>query len=143
MASTAGRISSMVMKGIVEACCLLRMGADVNAQGGEDGNALQAGCSAESWASEVLLEKGVCQCQGEMHEGSISYEVMGNCELLLEKGADVNVQRGILWQCTAGRIKAGGHEVIVKLLLLENGCRYQCHAERRHLPTGRLSARRS
>ena len=57
---------------------LLSKGADVNAQGGEYGNALQA-------ASDGGHEKVV--------------------ELLLSKGADVNAQGGDLRQRAAGGIK--------------------------------------
>jgi ankyrin repeat protein len=55
----------------------LRRGADVNAQGGQYGNALQA--ASNGGHKEIV-------------------------KLLLERGADVNAQGGHLWKCPAGCI---------------------------------------
>ncbi|THH13086.1 hypothetical protein EW146_g7087 [Bondarzewia mesenterica] len=68
---------------------LLANGADVNAQGGEDGNALQ-----------VASKNG--------HESIV--------KLLLEKGADVNAQGGRYGNALQAASE-NGHESIVKLLL--------------------------
>ena len=71
---------------------LLEMRADVNAQGGEYGNALQAA----SYEGHVHIAK-----------------------LLIEKGADVNVQGGKYGHALQAA-SYGGHEAIEKLLI-ENG----------------------
>ncbi|KIX01149.1 uncharacterized protein Z518_08874 [Rhinocladiella mackenziei CBS 650.93] len=68
---------------------LLERGADVNAQGGEHGNALQA-------ASEGGHEKVV--------------------QMLLERGADVNAQGG-QYSNALQAASAGGHEKVVQMLL--------------------------
>jgi ankyrin repeat protein len=72
---------------------LLEKGADVNAQGGHYGNALQAASDGG-------------------HDSVVT--------LLLEKGADVNAQGGHLWQCTSGSFPWRFMTCIVTLLL-ENG----------------------
>jgi Ankyrin repeats (3 copies) len=70
---------------------LLDKGADINAQGGEYGNALQA---ASTKGHEVVVR------------------------LLLDKGADVNAQGG-LYSNALQAAWAQGHEVVVQLLLDE------------------------
>ena len=79
---------------------LLEKGADVNAQGGEYGNALQAamweGCEA---VVQLLLEKGAdINAQGGKYGNALQAASWEGHEavlqLLLEKGADVNAQDG-------------------------------------------------
>jgi len=74
---------------------LLEKGADVNAQGGQFGNALRA---ASTWGHEAVVR------------------------LLLEKGADVNAQGGGRYGNALRAASYGGHEAVVQLLL-ENGAR--------------------
>ena len=64
---------------------LLERGADVNVQGGVNGNALQA--ASVGGHKEIV-------------------------ELLLERGADVNAQGGYIWQCIASCIIRGHSEVV-------------------------------
>ena len=72
---------------------VLEKGADVNAQGGLHGNALQA---ASLGGHEAIVK------------------------LLLEKGADVNAQGGRHGNALQAALR-GGHEAIVKLLLANGG----------------------
>ncbi|KAF5335644.1 hypothetical protein D9758_017769 [Tetrapyrgos nigripes] len=69
---------------------LVEKGADINAQGGQYGNALQA-------ASYLGREEIV--------------------KLLVEKGADINASRWSIWQCSPGCFIFGKKEEIVKLLV--------------------------
>jgi ankyrin repeat protein len=68
---------------------LLEKGAEVNAQGGKDGNALQA---ASVWGSESIVR------------------------LLLEMGADVNAQGG-MYGSAVKAASMRGHKDVVRLLV--------------------------
>jgi ankyrin repeat protein len=79
---------------------LLESGADVNAQGGKYGNALQAVlCQGHIEISHLLLERGAdVNAQGGEYGNALqAASLWGHTEivrLLLEKGADVNAQDG-------------------------------------------------
>ncbi|KAF8521042.1 hypothetical protein JB92DRAFT_2677432, partial [Gautieria morchelliformis] len=79
---------------------LLENGADINAQGGEYGNALQAASfSGHQPTIELLLEKGAdVNAQGGNYGNALQAALSQGhhtiMQLLLEKGADVNVQGG-------------------------------------------------
>ncbi|KAK4182171.1 vegetative incompatibility protein HET-E-1, partial [Podospora australis] len=79
---------------------LIEQGADVNAQGGHFGNALQAAASGGHQAVvQLLLEKGAdVNAQGGGYGNALQAAASGGhqavVQLLLEKGADVNAQGG-------------------------------------------------
>ena len=100
---------------------LLEKGADVNAQGGYYGNALQAA----SWRGheaivKLLLDKGAnINAQGGYY-GNALYAASGKgyeaiVKLLLDKGADVNAQDEYSNALHVASDK--GHEAVVRLLL--------------------------
>jgi ankyrin repeat protein len=95
---------------------------DVNAQGGQYGNALQAASSGgHEVIVKLLLEKGAdVNAQGGEYGNALQAASSGGHEvivkLLLEKGADVNAQGG-QYDNALQASSSGGHEVIVKLLL--------------------------
>ncbi|KAG6913560.1 hypothetical protein DXG01_005905 [Tephrocybe rancida] len=101
---------------------LLENKADVNAQGGYCGNALQAASSGGHEAIvKLLLEKGAdVNAQGGSYGNALQAASSGgheaNVKLLLEKGADVNTQGGGYGNALQAA-SSGGHEAIVKLLL--------------------------
>ncbi|KAF7577158.1 Arp, Ankyrin repeat protein [Pyrenophora tritici-repentis] len=101
---------------------LLEKGADVNAQGGEYGNALQAASARGHEAIvKLLLDKGAdVNAQGGGYGNALQAASAGGHEaivkLLLNKGADVNAQGGGYGNALQAA-SAGGHEAIVKLLL--------------------------
>jgi ankyrin repeat protein len=101
---------------------LITKGADVNAQGGYYGNALQAASSGgHQEIVKLLLNKGAdVNAQGG-HNGNAlqAASFRGHQEivkLLLEKGADVNAQVGYFGNALQAA-SSGGHQEIVKLLL--------------------------
>jgi ankyrin repeat protein len=101
---------------------LLDKGADVNAQGGDYGNALQAASSeGHEQVVKLLLNKGadvnaqggdydnaLCAASSKGHE-----QVVG---LLLKKGANVNTQGGYYGNALQAA-SSKGNEQVVKLLL--------------------------
>jgi ankyrin repeat protein len=96
-------------------------GADVNAQGGQCGNALQA---ASYWGCEavvrLLLEKGAeVNAQGGKYGNALqAASLMGYIalvRLLLEKGADVNAHGGPFGNALHVA-SARGHKAVVRLL---------------------------
>jgi ankyrin repeat protein len=101
---------------------LINKGADVNAQGGHYGNALQAAsCGGHKEIVTLLVEKGAdVNAQGG-HYGNALYAASwgGHKEivtLLVDKGADVNAQGGKY--CNALQAASGrGHKEIVTLLV--------------------------
>ncbi|KIJ94775.1 hypothetical protein K443DRAFT_640771, partial [Laccaria amethystina LaAM-08-1] len=113
------------LAGLTEASyVLLEMRADVNAQGGVYGNALQAASyNGHEAIAKLLIEKGAdVNAQGgyygnALQAASSSYE--GHeaiAKLLIEKGADVNAQGGYFGNALqAASYK--GHEDIAKLLI--------------------------
>jgi hypothetical protein len=101
---------------------LIENGADVNAHGGQYGNALQAasmetihiqhvkggGCRWPRAIAKLLLEKGAdVNAHGGMYGNALQAASYRGHEaiakLLIEKGADVNAQGGV-WKCTPGSI---------------------------------------
>ncbi|PVH69880.1 ankyrin [Cadophora sp. DSE1049] len=124
--SIASPIYYASLEGLFEPLILLlEKGADVNAQGGEYGNALQAasfrGCEA---ISALLLKKGAdVNAQGGRYGNALQAASLEGHEaiavLLLEKGADVNAQGGEYGNALQAA-SVRGHEAIV-VLLLEKG----------------------
>ncbi|KAM7182918.1 Ankyrin repeat-containing domain protein [Rhypophila sp. PSN 637] len=108
---------------------IIPRGADVNAQGGKYGNALQAASERGHEAIvRLLLEKGAdvnekgadVNAQGSFYGNALQaaskrgHEVI--VRLLLEKGADVNAQGGFYGNALHAASKRG-HEAVVRLLL--------------------------
>jgi hypothetical protein len=101
---------------------LLEMGADVNAQGGKYGNALQAALyEGHQGIAKLLIEKGADVNAQEGKYGNAlqvasvkGYEAIA--KLLLEKGADINAQQGYFGN-TLQATPVKGHEAIANLLL--------------------------
>ena len=101
---------------------LLNGGADVNAQAGWYGNALQAASSGGyEQVVKLLLDKGAnVNAQGGEYDNALQAASEGGHEAvvkrLLDAGADVNAQAG--WYGNALQAASHrGHEQVVKLLL--------------------------
>ncbi|KAM0125328.1 hypothetical protein ACHAO1_010650 [Botrytis cinerea] len=101
---------------------LLDRGADVNAQGGEYGNALQAAAwKGNQETVKLLLDRGAdVNAQGGYHGNALQAAAwIGNQEivkLLLDRGADVNAQGGRFGNALQAAAWKGNQET-VKLLL--------------------------
>ena len=101
---------------------LLENGAEVNAQGGRYGNALQAASSEGHEAVvKLLLEKGAeVNAQGGFYGNALQLASSEGHEavvkLLLEQGAEVNAQGGEYGNALQAA-SSEGHEAVVKLLL--------------------------
>jgi hypothetical protein len=103
---------------------LLNEGADVNAQGGWYGNALQA-ASAEGHRQVVnmLLNRGadVNAHGGEYYSNALQAASAHGHEqivkILLDKGAEVNAQGGRYYSSALHAAAAGDHEQVIKVLL--------------------------
>jgi ankyrin repeat protein len=101
---------------------LLQMGADVNTQGGEYGNALQAASSSGHKAIvHLLLEQGAdVNAQGGYYGNALQAASRNGHEaivhLLLDRGVDVNAQGG-RYSNALQAASSNGHEGIVHLLL--------------------------
>jgi ankyrin repeat protein len=99
--------------------------ADVNAQGGPYGNALQAAsANGKEEVVRLLLEKGAnVNAQGGLCGNALQAASAngkeGDVRLLLEKGANVNAQGGLFGNALQAA-SADGKEEVVRLLL-ENG----------------------
>ncbi|KFY31801.1 hypothetical protein V493_00784 [Pseudogymnoascus sp. VKM F-4281 (FW-2241)] len=104
------------------ASLLVEEGADVNAQGGDYGNALQAASRrGHDKIVEVLLSKGAdVNMQGGSCYNALQAASAGGhdkiVEVLLSKGADVNAQ-GEYYSNALQAASAGGHDKIVNVLL--------------------------
>jgi hypothetical protein len=109
---------------------LLDKGADVNAQGGEYGNALQAASARGHEAASVRVHEAVMKLlldkdadvnvQGGQY-GNALYTASARghkavVKLLLDKGAEVNAQGGRYGNALQAA-SARGHEAVMKLLL--------------------------
>jgi hypothetical protein len=101
---------------------LLQLGADINAQGGCYGNALQA---AAAWGSEMvvrsLLNSGAdINAQGGDYGNALrAAAALGNemmVRLLLDSGADINAQGGDYGSALRAAASLG-NEMMVRLLL--------------------------
>ncbi|EXL67266.1 hypothetical protein FOPG_16605 [Fusarium oxysporum f. sp. conglutinans race 2 54008] len=104
---------------------LVTEGADVNAQGGEYGNALQA-ASSEGYLEvvQLLLDKGAdVNAQGGSYGNALqAASYMGNLEviqLLLDEGADINTESGRYGNALQAASSEGYLEVVQ--LLLDRG----------------------
>ncbi|KAH7065082.1 hypothetical protein B0J12DRAFT_24715 [Macrophomina phaseolina] len=101
---------------------LVEKGADVNAQGGYYGNALQAASvRGHEQVVRLLLEKGAdVNAQGGRYGNALQAASVGGHEqevrLLVEKGADVNAQGGYYGNALQAA-SVEGHEQVVRLLL--------------------------
>jgi hypothetical protein len=101
---------------------LLDKGVDVNAQGGDYGNALQAASvGGHEAVVKLLLNKGAdVNAQGGYYGNALYAASEGGHEavvkLLLNKGADVNAQGGGYGNALQAA-SVEGHEAVVKLLL--------------------------
>jgi ankyrin repeat protein len=101
---------------------LLDKGADVNAQGGDYGNALQAASAGgHKEIVQLLLDKGAdVNAQGGYYNNALQAASAGGhkeiVQLLLDKGADINAQGGDYGNALYAA-SAGGHKEIVQLLL--------------------------
>ncbi|KAF9050900.1 ankyrin repeat-containing domain protein [Rhodocollybia butyracea] len=123
---------------------LLEMGADVNAQGGTHGNALQAAAfNGNETIVSVLLEKGAeVNAQGGGHGNALQAAARRGHEaivsLLLKKGAAVNAQGGTDGNALQAAASMG-HQVIVNLLL-EKGAKVNAQAVMYSHSGGRVPA---
>ena len=110
---------------------LLENGADVNAQGGRYGNALQAASfKGQEGIVKLLIERGAdVNAQGGEYGNALqaaSFEGQeGIVKLLIEKGADVNAQGGQYGNALQAA-SSEGQEGIVKLLI-EKGADVNAH----------------
>ncbi|KAK3363906.1 ankyrin repeat protein [Lasiosphaeria hispida] len=104
---------------------LLKKGADVNAQGGKYGNALQAASfEGHDKVVQMLLVKGAdVNARGGDHGNALYAASLGGhdkvVQLLLEKGADVNAQGGWFHKALHAASVRGHYKVIQ--MLLEKG----------------------
>ncbi|KAI4087071.1 MAG: hypothetical protein L6R37_008361 [Teloschistes peruensis] len=100
---------------------LLDKGADVNAQGGEYGNALYAASAhGHEQVVNILLDKGAdVNAQGGRYGNALCAASAHGHEqvvkILLDKGADVNAQGGYYGNALYAAL-ARGHEQVVKML---------------------------
>ncbi|KAH0332324.1 Pfs, NACHT and ankyrin domain protein, partial [Aureobasidium melanogenum] len=101
---------------------LLDKGADVNAQGGRYGNALQAASlEGHDKIVQMLLDRGAhVNAQGGYYGNALyaaSYEGHDEIvQMLLDRGADVNAQGGYYGNALYAA-SDGGHDKIVQMLL--------------------------
>ncbi|KAJ6126135.1 hypothetical protein N7471_010628 [Penicillium samsonianum] len=107
-------------QGVVHA--LLERGADVNAQAGEYGSALQAACSrGHGKIVQVLLERGAGVDAQDGEYGSALYAACSGghdtiVQVLLERGGDVNAQSGSYGNALQVAC-SGGYDKVVHVLL--------------------------
>ncbi|KAJ7776715.1 ankyrin repeat-containing domain protein [Mycena olivaceomarginata] len=100
---------------------LLNKGADVNAQGGQCGNALQAAASrGHDKIVQVLLNKGAdVNAQGGFYGNALQAAASEGhdkiFQVLLDKGADVNAQGGFYGNALQAAASEG-HDKIVQVL---------------------------
>jgi ankyrin repeat protein len=101
---------------------LLEVGADVNAEGGLYGNALQAAAENGNEAVvRLLVEKGAdINAEGGSYGNALQAAAQNGNEavvrLLIEKGADVNAEGGDYGN-TLTAAAANGNEAVVRLLI--------------------------
>ncbi|RDW57747.1 Pfs, NACHT and ankyrin protein [Coleophoma crateriformis] len=113
-AATSGKIDMVKL--------LIETGADVNAQGGRHGNALQAASIHDHESIvQLLIKKGANVNAQKGHYGNALQAASHGghesiVQLLIEKGADVNAQGG-LYSNALQAASDSGHESIVQLLI--------------------------
>jgi ankyrin repeat protein len=101
---------------------LLDIGADVNAQGGDFGNALQAASGGgHEKIVQMLLDRGAdVNAQGGHFSNALQVASIDGHEkvvqMLLDRGADVNTQKGQYGNALQAASN-GGHEKVVQMLL--------------------------
>ena len=101
---------------------LLAEGANINAQGGQYGNALQASStSSRESIVQLLLDGGAAiNAQGGYLGNALQAAADGGHEkivrLLLDQGAAINAQEGYFGNALQAA-SDGGHETVVRLLL--------------------------
>ena len=101
---------------------LVENGADINAQGGFYGNALQA-ASAKGHENivQILIDKGAyVNAQGGFYGNALQAASLGGhkniVQILIDNGADVNAQGGIYGNALQAASQRG-HENIVQILV--------------------------
>ena len=119
----AGPLYYASLAGLTEASyALLKLMADINAQGGEYGNALQAAASEGHLAIvKLLIKKGanVNAWGGRYGNALYAASYQGHkaiVKLLIDKEADVNAQGGYYENALQAALY-GGYEAIAKLLI--------------------------
>ncbi|KAH8719160.1 hypothetical protein GQ44DRAFT_687973 [Phaeosphaeriaceae sp. PMI808] len=101
---------------------LLDQRAEVNAQGGDYGNALQAASArGHEEVVKMLLNNGAnVNAQGGFYGNALQAASYGGHEqvvkMLLDKDADINAQGGVYGNALQAAL-VGGHEQVVKMLL--------------------------
>ncbi|KAJ6141202.1 hypothetical protein N7470_010098 [Penicillium chermesinum] len=101
---------------------LLEKGAEINAQGGFYGNALNAASSGgHDKIVQLLLEKGAeINAQDGRYGNALNAASLGGhdkiVQLLLEKGAEINAQDG-RYRNALNAASLGGHDKIMQVLL--------------------------
>ncbi|KAJ5653328.1 hypothetical protein N7490_000331 [Penicillium lividum] len=115
---------------------LLERGADVNAQGGYYGNALQAACyQGYDTLAQMLLERGAdVNAQGGYYGNALQAACSRGhdtiAQILLERGANINAQGE--GECCGNALQAAcfeGHDTIAQMLL-EQGADVNAPGER-------------
>jgi hypothetical protein len=105
---------------------LVDKSVDVNAQGGDYGNALQAASAGgHEQVVKMLLDKGAnINAQGGYYGNALqAASYVGHqqvVKMLLDKGADVNAQGGRRYSNALQAASYVGHEQVVKILLKKN-----------------------
>ncbi|KIX01605.1 uncharacterized protein Z518_09331 [Rhinocladiella mackenziei CBS 650.93] len=98
---------------------LLDRGAEINAQGGGYGNALQAAShGGHEKIVRILLDRGVeINAQGGFYGNALQTASHGGHEkILLDRGAEINAQGGLHGNALQAA-SHGGHEKVVQILL--------------------------
>ncbi|KAI9687702.1 MAG: hypothetical protein M1822_001781 [Bathelium mastoideum] len=123
-ATVASPLYYASLMGLTETVCWLvcEVGADLNAQGGRYGNALQAASiRGLEVVVRLLLDRGAdVNAQGGYYSNALQaasdrgHEAV--VKLLLDRGADVNAQGGY-YSYTLQAASDSGHKAVVKLLL--------------------------
>ena len=120
--TSLGIASLLGLRYVVET--FLNERADVNAQGGEYGNALQAASKGgHDQVVQMLLAEGAdVNAQGGVYGNALQAASGGGhdqvVQMLLAKGADVNAQ-GEFYSNALQAASKGGHDQVVQMLLAE------------------------
>ncbi|KAH8696926.1 ankyrin repeat-containing domain protein [Phaeosphaeriaceae sp. PMI808] len=108
--------------GSLAKCILVKAGAEINAQGGEYGNALQAAsCNGKQQIVELLLKAGAeINAQGGHYGNALqAASCNGNqqiVELLLKAGAEINAQGGEYGNALQAASYEGNQQIVELLL---------------------------